>query len=197
MLIAPLLIEIELSRAAMSFSERRLTEAAASSQQVLRMAGDGGGYTTETSMAKSLLGRGRALSGATREAIALCTQAVETARAANDETLLAKMLLNLAETMLESNDARNALDMARQAAETFTRLGQQESNWRAHLVAARASQMVNGTNDNDATRAFATRATELLSQLQQEWGDDNYNVYATRPDIELYLRQLAEVRSAV
>jgi serine/threonine protein kinase/predicted negative regulator of RcsB-dependent stress response len=188
----PLLIEIELNRAALLLSERRFAESAASSQRVLTMtAGASGDYVEAVIIARSLLSRARAQSGSLREAITLGAESVAAARAANAEALVADALFRLAETQIESGDARIALDTARQAADIFIRLNRQESSWRAFALAARASRSAN--QPDDETRSFARRAVEQLSQFRGALGEEAYNRYAIRPDIALLLRHLAEL----
>ena len=103
--------------------------------------------------------------------------------------LVSKAQLALAEALLENGETQTALATALQAQESFTRSGQAESEWRAWLLAARATRR-NG--DQAKAQEQATRAADLLSQLQQKWGDENYKTYFARPDIQNLRKQLSE-----
>ncbi|MGB7921859.1 MAG: hypothetical protein WCF57_01310, partial [Pyrinomonadaceae bacterium] len=68
--------------------------------------------------------------------------------------------------------------------------GQQDSEWRALLTAARASQRA---GQPEAARAYASRAADLLSNLQQKWGVEAYDSYSARPDVQYLRKQLGEL----
>jgi hypothetical protein len=69
-------------------------------------------------------------------------------------------------------------------------LGKQDFEWLAWLTAARATRSI---ADENKTREHATRATDLLSGLQQRWGADYYTGYLSRPDIDFFRKQLSEL----
>jgi hypothetical protein len=73
--------------------------------------------------------------------------------------------------------------------DSFARSGQQASEWRAWLIAARASRNL---HDAEHARAYAEKASAALSTLEQKWGADVYNSYLARPDVEYYRKQLNE-----
>ena len=109
------------------------------------------------------------------------------------QPLLPRAQLALAEAMLENGDALGALNTARLAQDSFARAGQQESEWRAWLVAARAALR---TVDTAKAYEYAAHAKELLISLRQTWGEEACNDYLTRPDIQhsrKYLSQLLAV----
>ena len=103
-----------------------------------------------------------------------------------DPWLISKTQLALAEATLESNDAPGALTIALEAQAVFARLGQTDSEWRAWLVAARASRRA-----GDPTKAteYARRAADSLATLKQRWGTQAYEGYLNRPDVQ-YSHQL-------
>ena len=173
--------------ARMALSGRRFSEAAAKSQQALALAGTQ--FKDNTILAKFTLGLARVFSGAAREGRQSCEEAVAMATRTGDPWLLSKSQLALAEAVLESGDAQDALSNALGAKEAFARSGQQDSEWRAWLIAARASHRA---GDVTKAREYASHAADLLSDLQQRWGAENYNTYLMRPDIQYCRRQLNE-----
>jgi hypothetical protein len=68
--------------------------------------------------------------------------------------------------------------------------GQQDSEWRALLIAARASDLA---GNKSAAREYAARAEQTANALQQKWGADAYQNYRKRPDIQMYQKQLSDV----
>lgn len=181
-----------LINAQMALSERRFPEAIAQSQQALTLAGTQ--IKRAGVEAKYTLGLAQALSGAKHEARQTCEAAVEMAEKESDPRLLSKALLALAEAMLESGDVQGALATAQRAQEHFARAGQQESEWRAWLIEGRASQRMKNT---EATHEYFSHAINLLSTLQQKWGEEGYNGYLARPDIQSYRKQLSEASTVV
>jgi len=68
--------------------------------------------------------------------------------------------------------------------------GQKDSEWRALLIAARASDIA---GDKSAARDYAARAEAACNALQQIWGFDSYQSYLRRPDIQSYRKQLTQI----
>jgi tetratricopeptide (TPR) repeat protein len=187
----PLLAEIYLSYAEMALSERRLQEAIAKAKQALDAAGTQ--YTSVAVKAKYTLGLAQAFSGLKREGKSSCEGAVEMATRAGDTALLSRALLALAEAALESNDMGEAIQNAVQAQERFAHAAQQESEWRAWLIAARANRR---KGDGTTAQSQLTRANDILSQLQQKWGAEAFNSYIARPDIQFSRKELGGVFAA-
>jgi tetratricopeptide (TPR) repeat protein len=144
-------------------------------------------------IAKGVLGLTHARSGETARGRKLCEEAAATAERTGDPRLVADTRLMLAEALLDSREAQGALKAALQAQESFARLRKQESEWRAWLVAARASQRL---GDHEAARVQLSQAERLLAKLREDWGADAFNSYLNRPDIQLYRQQFDEVSSA-
>ncbi|HYY55738.1 MAG TPA: tetratricopeptide repeat protein, partial [Pyrinomonadaceae bacterium] len=187
----PVLAEVSLREAEMALSERRLGEARAAAEQALKQASTPGGkdfiYKDVAVQAKYTRGLSQAFSGATGEARRSCEEAVEMAKNAGDAALLSRALLALAEALLEDGDSQGALARALEAQERLARAGQLESEWRAWLLAARASR---NKGDNLAARNQLERAANILSQLEQKWGQAVFSIYLTRPDIRSLHKQL-------
>jgi hypothetical protein len=140
--------------------------------------------------AKYVSGQAMVFSGATDEGRALCEDAVATATKLGDPWLLSEALLALAEVKLMANDTGGALAAALRAQDSFARSGQQASEWRALLVAARASRR---TNDLKNARDYAARAGELLAGLEQKWQTTDYNSYLNRKDVQFFRKQLSDL----
>jgi serine/threonine protein kinase/tetratricopeptide (TPR) repeat protein len=176
-----------LAVARMALSRRQFPEAKVRSQQVLGLAGTSlKGTAVE---ANYTLGLAQAFSGATREGRSKCEQAVEIATQSKDPAFLSEALLALAEAQLLSGDITGALTTALRSQEILQRLGKQDSEWIAWVIAARASQ---SAGDTTKAHSFATRAADRLSGLPTKWGAENYNSYLSRPDIQFIRKQLSE-----
>ena len=183
-----LLAEIHQVSAAMTLSQRLFAEAKAKSQQALALAGTQ--YADIAIQARRTLGLAQTLSGATRPGLLSCQEALEMAMRSGDPWLISKTQLALAEARLESDDAPGALTIALEAQTVFARSGQQDSEWRAWLVAALASRRA-----GDPTKAteYARRAADSLATLKQRWGTQAYEGYLTRPDVQYSHMQLSDL----
>jgi tetratricopeptide (TPR) repeat protein len=118
------------------------------------------------------------------------TDALDMAKRLNDPGQLAQTQLVSAQTMLIAGDAQDALSAANQAQSFFSRADQQASNWQALLMAALASRTL-----NDSTRAsdYGSRAEASLAKLRQLWGQQVFEAYLRRPDIQHARRRLKEL----
>ncbi len=182
-----LLAWVSLSNAQIALSMRRLAEAKEKGQQALESADTQ--YKEIAIQAKYTLGLVKAFSGAPQAGKPLCEEAVTLARETNNPRL-SSALLALAEVMLETHSAQDALTTALQAQASFARSGQQDSEWRAWLMAARASQLA---GNESAITEYASRADSLFSSLRQKWGTEEYNLYSHRPDIKTYRKQINQL----
>jgi tetratricopeptide (TPR) repeat protein len=180
-----------LNYAQMALSERRFPEAIARAKQAIEAAGSQ--YINVVATAKSTLGLAQVLSGAKREGLAACEEALELATRAGDTALLSGATLALAEAKYESEDDAGALEYALRAQERLARGGQKMSEWRAWLIAARASQR---RGDQNAADAQMKQAADILSLLRQKWRPDTFKSYAERPDVRLYIKQLGAAFTA-
>jgi hypothetical protein len=125
-----------------------------------------------------------------RAAAVLCEEALDLATQTGDPQVLANTLLASAETILASGNARRSLDMALRAQQSFSTTGQLDSEWRAWLIAACASQ-----NQGEYTKAreYASRATERQVALEQRLGSEAYKGYLSRPDVQHFNQRLAQL----
>ncbi|HEX5731742.1 MAG TPA: tetratricopeptide repeat protein [Blastocatellia bacterium] len=174
--------------AQMALSERNFAEARKKGQRALELAGTQ--FKDVAIQAKYCIGLADALSGAARPAVQACEEAVAMAREIKNPRLVSSALLVLAEVMLEANDAKGALRAVLEAQEIFARAGSQDSQWRALLVAARASRIA---GDGPQTTDYVTRSDKLLLALQQSWDAEAFSSYTKRPDIASYRNQLADL----
>jgi ribosomal protein S20 len=106
---------------------------------------------------------------------------------AGDFALTSRAMLAQAEAALESGNAQAALATASQAQERFARGSQLESEWRAWLIAARANQRL---GDTSKAQEQLAQGKSVLSRLAQKWGAEVFNSYTSRPDIQVYYKEL-------
>jgi hypothetical protein len=173
----------------MALSLRDLSTAKTKSQEALSLAGDQ--YPDTVVEARLVLGLTQALAGAASEGRKTCEEADKLAALSNDPWLISRSALALADAALMSNDAASALATALRAQESVARIEDQESEWRAWLIAALASQRA---GDKAKAQEYSGRASELLSTLEQKWGSEAYNSYLKRPDIQYARKRLSEIR---
>ena len=181
-----LLPVIHLSYARMALSERNFREARISGKRALDSAGSQQDIAIE---AKYIRGLADLLSGAKPEGRRQCEEAMAAAAQASNPHLRSGAQLALAQALLETGDAGRALEMALEAQTSFARTGQQDSEWRALLIAASASR---STGNQAKAKEYATRAAAVLLAIQQGWGDAAYDKYLQRPDIQYLRKQLDE-----
>ncbi|HVG32667.1 MAG TPA: tetratricopeptide repeat protein [Pyrinomonadaceae bacterium] len=179
-----ILAELSLRKAEIALSEQRFAEARTAAEQALgeSLGSNGVDFVYKDVAVQAKYTRGLALvfSGARDEARKSCEEALALAMNTGDAALVSRSLLALAEVLLESNDPTLASLKASEAQQRFARAGQLESEWRAWLILARASRQ---KGDDLTAQQQLTKSTELLMQLQQKWGTENFNSYLTRPDV--------------
>ncbi|HEU4388374.1 MAG TPA: protein kinase [Blastocatellia bacterium] len=175
-------------RAQMALSELNFRDTKLEAQKSLETAK--AFYPPIAISARCALGLARSRSGSLREGQLLCEEAAGQAKALGDPALISETLLALAETMIESGNTEQGLENALRAQEHFARLGQRESEWRAWLIAARASR--NLDDRSDASK-YASYASAGLSKLEQQWESPAYSGYVARPDIKRLRGQLSQV----
>ena len=186
------LVEIGLIRAQIALSQRRFTEARTGSARALDEAGTF--YPDVAVGAKITLGLAQTFSGATREGKTTCEEALTMAQHEGEQALISDAMLALAQALYESGDAAGALKEALAAGEHMARYGEQESEWRAWLIAAQSSLR---TGDNEGARELYARANASLTKLQAQWSAEAFGLYGSRPDIRFLLKQLSEAVTAV
>jgi serine/threonine protein kinase/tetratricopeptide (TPR) repeat protein len=177
-----------LTRARMAVSQGHFKDAELNADQcaALAEARDLG----RTAEVKAVKGLAQVWSGQKAAGMRECAEAYDVATRVNNQEVLCTTQLALTEAMVESGDMKNAWTNALQAQELARRLGKQDSEWRAMLFAARASQL-NG--DWGTAISQASQGSTILSGLEQRWGTENYNHYRARPDVRRYSDELAKI----
>ncbi len=187
--IKTVLIGVTLVRSRMALSQSQYPEAKKQAQLALDLSEK---FPDLAAQAKRSLCLAEGLSGATAEGTKLCQEALAATQALKSRSLITTAQLALAETMLLNKDAASALQTALEAQKIFGQSGQKDSEWRALLIAARASDLA---GDKTAARDYAAQAETACNALQQILGAENYESYLRRPDIQMYRKQLAQLRS--
>jgi tetratricopeptide (TPR) repeat protein/tRNA A-37 threonylcarbamoyl transferase component Bud32 len=180
-----LLPDIELSYASILLAERKFGEASRRAANALLLSGSK--YPAVSIEAKHILGSAKLFAGSKREGLALCEAAANEALKTQDDGLTSRSLLAYSEALLETGDAAKALQLANQAAERLAKHMQQDSQWRALIIAARASEKLGNA---DAVASMHMQARQVLSQLEQKWGQETFKRYLTRPDNQVYIGEL-------
>jgi serine/threonine protein kinase/Tfp pilus assembly protein PilF len=181
----PLSATIHLSMGHMALSQRQYGDAMAQSRRAIEL--DDSSVKHTAIEARSVLGLAQALSGARVEGKKSCLEAVGMATHASDPRLLSSAMLALAEALLENGDMDESLTNALRAQERFAATNQQESEWRAWLIAGLASHRLNNL---DGARQHLSNAGNVLNGLEKRWGTDHFNTYLARPDVQFYRKQL-------
>ena len=180
-----LIAEIERTLAQQALSQHQFPLARSKAERALALAGSE--YKNVAIEAKYTLGLTQSLTGSAREGKSNCEGAVKMAADAGDAALLSRATLALAECYFNGGDGRSALEKATDAQARFAKSGQEESEWRSWVIAALASQRLNDPNKAEEQLA---RAKAVLSQLQQKWSAEAFKQYLTRPDIQVYYKQI-------
>ena len=184
------LAHVELVGAQMAFSLGKHGEATTRATAALKLAERD--YKDTALQARQTLAMTQA-SGAPTKATALIEEAVAAARELNLPRLISTALLASAEVRILGGDAQGALADAQAAQKMFASGAQLESEWRAWLVSARSLFLA---GQSSTAYDYAARAESSRAALQARWGDDNYQGYAQRPDIQVRLKQLGQLLGA-
>jgi hypothetical protein len=168
-------------------SQRLFAAAVEKSRKALALAGSQ--YRESTIEAKRIQGLALGFAGSAREGRRWCEEALEMAVVSKNPWLISRAKLALSDVLLEDGDSQGALTNAREAGESFARTGQLASEWRAWLVAARASLNL---KDETKAREYAASASRALSTLEEKWGTEVYSRYLTRPDVQYFRKRLKE-----
>jgi tetratricopeptide (TPR) repeat protein len=176
-----------LARIALSRENWRDVQSYAKTAETLAGSSQLHGAAAEASLTLCL---SQVFSGAAKQGAAKCQQAVDAARQANDPAVFGESLLAQAEASARAGDADAATKNALEAQQIFARSGRRDCEWEAWLIAARACR---ASGDIEKTREYASKAQQVLSSIQQQWGDDSYDSYLNRPDVQLSRKQLSEI----
>ena len=173
-----------LYRAQIRLSQRNFPEAIALSNEAVTTAG-----TAIPEIAiegRSVLGLAKVMSGKGRDGMKDCDEAIKIASTKGDFLLQSRALLYKAEAALLTNDAQTALNLATDAQARFAKGQQYESEWRAWLIASRASEKL---GDKSKAQEQFGNSMNVRSKLEQLWGADAFKQYSSRPDIQAFYKQ--------
>ena len=179
---------VHLTRAQMALSERNYSEAKKNAQLAIDVSASQ--FPDVILQAKYCIGRAEAFSGAAQAGRKLCEESVAMAKKVNSPQLISSALLALAEVLLIANDSKGALENALEAQKMLARSGQPDSEWRALLIAARATDPA---GNKSSAHDFAAQADSVCASLEQKWGKEAYEGYLRRPDIQNYRNQVAQI----
>jgi tetratricopeptide (TPR) repeat protein len=179
-----------LIRAQMNLSQRRLPEARANCKEALAtIAGKDPKTMGNTEAAiKETLGLVEVYSGAPASGVKLCQEALQLIANREDHES-GDSHLALAEALLESGQAKLALDYALKAQESFAARHRSESEWRTLITAGRASALL---GDQQAQADRYAQAQKILAAIRARWGEEAFILYSARKDIhrsQSYLSQ--------
>lgn len=181
---------VHLGYSQMALSEGRFPDAKREGQKAIQLAAKQ--YPDIDINGKFSMGLAEALSGAPQAGKLLCEEALAMAKESRLPRLISSAQLALAEVLVLAKDAEGASRAALDAQRLCERFGQQDSEWRALLMAARASQLA---GDRSTAQTYASRAQTLCDGLREKWGAEAYEGYLRRPDIQSYRSQIAQIIS--
>ena len=185
--IKTVLAWVHLIRSRVALSQGQYTDGRKEAQAALELSDK---FPDVALLARSTLGLAAALSGSVAEARKLCDEAFAAAQQLKSRPLTTSAQLALAEVMLLQKDTAGALETALAAQKVFAQSGQQDSEWRALLIAARAHNLA---GNRSAAQDYAARADQACNALPQKWGAEAYQSYLKRPDIQNYRKQLSDL----
>jgi tetratricopeptide (TPR) repeat protein len=185
--IKTVLAWVHLIRGSIAVSQGQYAEAKKEAQAALDLSDK---FPDVALQARYTSGLAQAFSGSILEGRKLCDEALAAAQKLKSRPLMTSAQLVLAEVMLLQKEAASALDNALAAQKVFAQSGQQDSEWRALLIAARASDLA---GNKLAAQDYASRADQACGALPQKWGADAYQGYLKRPDIQGYRKQLSDL----
>ena len=170
----------------LELSQSHFIEAIKKSEDAIKVAGDQ--YIDVLIRAKRVAGLAKSLSGNKRDGQRLCDESVQLASKTQDPRLIATSTLALAEAALLNGDAKFAIDLISRIIDTLGSANQWDSEWRACVIAARASEE---TGDHAMAKEYARRARDTLAKLEQRFSTDIFKQYLSRQDLRMYQQQLA------
>jgi serine/threonine protein kinase/Tfp pilus assembly protein PilF len=178
---------VYLTRARMALSEQNSGEAKKQSRLAIELSSQ---FPDVMLQAKYSMGQAEARSGSIQAGRELGQEAIAMAKKVNSPQLTSSALLVLAEVLLLANDSKGALETALEAQKMLARAGAHDSEWRALLIAARASDL---TGNTSAALGYASQADSLCASLEQKWSKEAYDGYLRRPDIQNYRNQVTQI----
>ena len=166
-------------RAEMALSEGRYSDAVAASRRALATAGQDAPLVAAL---QRTLGLAQAASGNKREGLRNCEESLRAIEKQGSVAALLTARLAVAQARLDTGDAAGALSLLEQAQPELA--GRPESRWRALALKSRVDPQ------------SAEPARQSLDALRHLWGEDAFQHYLSRPDIQKLARPLLLAKSA-
>jgi tetratricopeptide (TPR) repeat protein len=138
-----------------------------------------------------VLGLALARTGRKEEGRQHCERSLAMAAAAPDVSVLLASTLAVAEARLETGDWKGVLSAVEAVDARLASLP--DSNWRARVLEARASEAL---RDRDTAKKFALAAQRQLEGIARQWGERAFQLYHARPDLQRFWRPLLQMVSA-
>jgi tetratricopeptide (TPR) repeat protein/class 3 adenylate cyclase len=184
----PLLADIYATRAAMALSQRNI-DAGKEFIQKAKSLGEQdnallGNLKVSEGLAQVAMGRLNA-------GLDLLRQSIAMARTSGNHPLLTRSQLATAECELAANHPAEALSLALDIHKTFGSEGQIESKWRVFEVIANAAK-VQGLEP--MASKYDDLATSALTAMRQQWGQQAFEGFMSRQDIQLLRSNYARIR---
>lgn len=176
-----LLAWTHLIKAQSDLSEQNYKSALTESQKAIDLSGaQSGEIFVQATFTKGLA---NSRSGAKEIGQQLCQKAVEEAVKTGVAHLFLKSKLALAETLLANGEAQNSLNMFLEMQKSFVKSDNAVTQWRSYVIASQANSVL---KDASKSQEYAIRADELLAELEKNYGSENYKIYLSRPDVQIY-----------
>ncbi len=185
-----LLALVHLTRSRLELSRQNFRNAIAEGRRARDLADSK--YPSIAVSADFTMGLAEALSGQVAVGRQHCEGAVNLARSQRNPADLSQALLALAEVALIAGDTQSALSNAAEAQPRFAAATQHESEWRAWLIQALATEKA---GDRARAQQLIQQASFILRGLEQNWGSEAYKKYLDRPDIKGLRDQLEKPTS--
>ena len=162
-------------------SEQNYKSALTESQKAIDLSkGQVGEIYVQATITKGLA---NSRSGAKEIGKELCQNAVEEAVKTGIAHLSLKAKLALAEALIANGEAQQALDIFLEMQKSFVKSGNIPTQWRSFVIASQASFIL---KDVSKSQEYAKRANELLTELERNFGSENYQNYLLRLDVQAF-----------
>jgi tetratricopeptide (TPR) repeat protein/tRNA A-37 threonylcarbamoyl transferase component Bud32 len=169
------------TEADMALSRRHFTEADAKAKQALALLKDLKSPSKDLlAMINVDLGLSESFTRSRTRGRSLCQEAALMADQSGDPWTVSHAQMALAEALLIDGDSAAALAASLRAQEIFARTGRADSEWRALVLAGRASRRA---GDETAAREYLARAAASLTQFEQSL-DADASGYLSRSDVQ-------------
>jgi tetratricopeptide (TPR) repeat protein len=174
--------------AGMALSQRRFKDALNLAQHALKNATPS--TPAEDADLQIISGLAQAELGAQNQARQSCQSALDSVQRQGDRLMSAEAGLCVARADIAAGAPRDAIPLAENSRQFFANSGQRESEWRSLLYLAEAC---NRSGDSASAAQHAKKALDILSGVENNWGNPAYRLYVSRPDIQLARQELSKL----